>query len=124
MKTISSKFYALLSILFIPSIALADSNPLNGLSNVAKKAGYSASTNQTTISSIAGVLVATVLSLLGIVFIVLIIYAGVTWMTAEGDESKVEKAQTTMRNAVIGLIITIGVYGIYALIQALAFPIN
>ena len=33
-------------------------------------------------------------------------------MTARGDESKVEKAISTMRQAIIGLVITVGAYSI------------
>jgi hypothetical protein len=121
MKKIINKLYAfigLLGFLTIPGIALADT-PLTALSNVAGKAGYAAATN-TTLSTMIGLIVQTVLGFLGIVFIVLIIYAGIQWMTAEGDEAKVEKAQTTMRNAIIGLIVTVGAYAVYAVVQRLS----
>ncbi|MDD5527928.1 MAG: hypothetical protein PHO56_03035 [Patescibacteria group bacterium] len=113
---------SLLAFLVLPYFVFA-SAPLDALKNVGASAGYSQSTNETTISVIAGTIVRTVLGLLGIIFIVLIIYAGVIWMTAEGDEARVEKAQKIMRNAIIGLIITIGVYGIYALVRAISFSI-
>jgi hypothetical protein len=118
---IINKFYALIGLfgfLTLPRIVLAD--PLTALKNVAGKAGYSSGTNETTISAIAGMIVQTVLGFLGIIFIVLIIYAGIQWMTAEGDEAKVEKAQTTMRNAIIGLIVTVGAYAIYAVVARLS----
>lgn len=46
-----------------------------------------------------------VLEILGIVVIVLIIFAGFQWMTAAGNEEQVKKAQATLKNAIIGLII-------------------
>jgi cytochrome bd-type quinol oxidase subunit 2 len=52
------------------------------------------------------------LGLLGIVFVILIIYAGFTWMTAGGDESKIEHATALLKNAIIGLVITIAAYSI------------
>lgn len=52
------------------------------------------------------------LGLLGIIFVILIIYAGYNWMTAAGEEQKVEKAQNTIRRAIIGLIIIVGAYAI------------
>jgi hypothetical protein len=111
---------SLLGFLILPYFVFADS-PLNALQNVGNNAGYNKATNQTTLAVIAGAVVSAVLSLLGIIFIVLIVYAGIIWMTAEGDEAKVEKAQKILRNAIIGLVITIGVYGIYALIARLSF---
>ena len=120
MKKIIFKIYALfslLSLLVAPSLALADS-PLKALQQVTQ--GSYAQATPYSLAYIAGVVVRTALSLLGIIFIILIIYAGIIWMTAEGDEAKVEKAQKIMRNAIIGLIITIGVYAIYAVIQGIS----
>ena len=42
----------------------------------------------------------------------MIIYAGFEWMTAQGDEKKVDKAKDTLTRAVIGLIIIIAAYSI------------
>jgi len=82
---------------------------------------YSQSTNQLTLAATLGTIVQVVLSLLGIVFIILIIYAGIVWMTAEGDEAKVEKAQKILRNSIIGLLITLSSWAIYLLVET-AFP--
>ncbi|MFA5248142.1 MAG: hypothetical protein WC415_02760 [Patescibacteria group bacterium] len=46
-----------------------------------------------------------VLSFLGLLAVGLIIYAGFLWMTAAGDESRIERAKKIIINAVIGLII-------------------
>lgn len=40
---------------------------------------------------------------LGLVAVVFLIYGGVLYMTASGDEGKVEKATKTIKNALIGL---------------------
>ena len=114
---------SLLVSLILPYFVFADS-PLNALQNVGTAGGYSKSTNQTTISVIAGAVVNSVLSLLGIIFIALIVYGGIIWMTAEGDEAKVEKAQKILRNAIIGLVITIGVYAAYALVRNFYYHIG
>ncbi|MDD4901603.1 MAG: hypothetical protein PHE24_00500 [Patescibacteria group bacterium] len=126
MKKIIKRIFilaSLLGFLILPYFVFADS-PLNALQNVGVAGGYNKSTNQTTISVIAGAVVSTVLSLLGIIFIALIVYAGIIWMTAEGDEAKVEKAQKILRNAIIGLVITVGVYGIYALVRSVSFAVS
>lgn len=52
------------------------------------------------------------LGLLGVVFIGLIIYAGVLWMTAQGDDKQVTKAKNVLIQAIIGLTITISAYAI------------
>ncbi|MEA3449801.1 MAG: hypothetical protein U9Q85_02385 [Patescibacteria group bacterium] len=56
------------------------------------------------------------LSLLGIIFIILVITAGYNWMTAVGDETKVEKAKKMITRAVIGLIVIISAYAITAFV--------
>jgi hypothetical protein len=85
------------------------SDPLDA---VAGKAGYNIKAEASDINAIISVIIQTVLGLLGVIFLCLIIYAGILWMTAEGDEQKIEKAQKILRNAVIGLIITVSAYAI------------
>ncbi len=52
------------------------------------------------------------LGLLGVIFIILIVIAGYNWMTAAGDEEKIKKATSTIRSAIIGLLIIIAAYSI------------
>lgn len=53
-----------------------------------------------------------ILGLLGTIFLVLIVYAGFLWMTAGGDEGKIEKAKGLIWNGVLGLIIILAAYAI------------
>ena len=112
-KKITSLAYILALILVPASFALAqnDSFGFNSVANVATNAGYSPS-NDLTLDQRISSIVATFLSLLGVIFMILMIYGGYNWMTAAGDEQKVEKAKDTIRAAVIGLIIVIAAYGI------------
>jgi cbb3-type cytochrome oxidase subunit 3 len=48
-----------------------------------------------------------VLNLLGVVLLLIFLYAGFLWMTAQGDSKQVDKAKMMMRNALIGLVITL-----------------
>jgi len=64
----------------------------------------------------AAELIKIMLTLTGTIFLALIVYAGYTLLTARGDESKVEKAQKTIRAAVIGLVITLAAYSITAFV--------
>ena len=74
-------------------------------------AGFDTS-NTMDITNIVGNFITGFLALLGIIFIVLIILAGYNWMTAAGDEEKVNKAKDTLTRAIIGLVITVGAYAI------------
>ncbi len=66
--------------------------------------------NTATFKSIIGQVITMVLSFMGIIFLVLAIYGGYNWMTARGDEQKVEKAKQTITNAIIGLIVVLAAY--------------
>lgn len=52
------------------------------------------------------------LSLLGVIFLILMVIAGFQWMTAAGNETKVEKATSMIKAALIGLIIVLAAYSI------------
>ncbi|MDO8435281.1 MAG: hypothetical protein Q7S89_01205 [bacterium] len=47
------------------------------------------------------------LGFLSIILLVLVLYAGFTWMTARGEEEKVEEAKQTIARAIIGLVIVV-----------------
>jgi hypothetical protein len=74
-----------------------------------QKAGLGTSAR---ISTIAASLIETILGFLGIIFVVLIIISGFQWMTAQGNEEKIEKAKKNITNAVIGLLIIVAAYSI------------
>lgn len=59
-----------------------------------------------------GKLISALLSVLGVIFLVLIIWAGFTWMTAQGDPKKVDKAKDILITSVVGLIILLSAYAI------------
>lgn len=110
----------LLTVLILPYFVFA-SGIVDNLKEVGPKAGFNANTDETSMSAIAGTVVNAVLSLLGVIFVILIIYAGILWMTAGGEEAKVEKAQKILKNAIIGLIITVSVFAIYAAIRPIIY---
>lgn len=57
-------------------------------------------------------LIKLILTFFGTIFLALVVLAGYWLLTARGDESKVEKANKTIRAAVIGLTITLAAYSI------------
>lgn len=67
----------------------------------------------------AGAIVMMVLSLLGVIFMVLIIFGGILWMTAGGNEQRVDKAKTTITRAIIGLAVVLLAYAISVFIVSI-----
>ncbi len=107
----------LLMILILPSFVLAETNPsLKLLEDVGSKDGPYSTADDTTISTVLGTVVNAFLSLLGVIFIGLMVFGGYTWMIARGDEEKANKAKDTIREAIIGIIIVIGAYAIWAFV--------
>ena len=107
----------LLAVIIFPAMTLADNAALNKLGEVGSgEAGPYVKADATTISEIIGTAVSAFLALLGVIFLVLMLYAGYHWMTARGEEEKVEKAKDTITRAIIGLIIVVGAYAIWSFI--------
>jgi hypothetical protein len=75
---------------------------------LAKNAGFA----DASIGEIAATIIEVVLSLLGVIFVGLLVFAGFQWMTAGGNEEKVEKARNLITRAIIGLIIVVAAYSI------------
>ncbi|MFA6227633.1 MAG: hypothetical protein WC668_00375 [Patescibacteria group bacterium] len=71
-----------------------------------------------------GTAIGIVLGVLGVILVLIVIYAGFWWMTAQGDEKKVEKAKKMIYNAVIGLVIIFAAYAITNFVLAQLENIN
>jgi len=98
------------------NIALAQTQNNYGLDesaqNVDAYAEQVATPNDNFLSSKVGSVVGIVLSFVGVIFLILMIFAGLTWMTASGNQEKVTKAKDLMINAIIGLVIVMAAYAI------------
>ncbi len=122
MKTLKYILSAL--ILSIPMIAMAqggfvDPDILHSQTDVVGQAG---GFTDVSIGKIVATVIQAVLGLLGLIFLVLIIMAGFKWMTAGGDEKKVEEATASLKSAVIGLVIVLSAYTItYFVLKTLPF---
>jgi len=91
--------------------------------------GYSAATNEFTLSEMVGKIIKAALSLLGTVFFALTVYAGILWMTASGNTEQVEKATNILKTATVGLLIVLAGYGLtvfilYIILSSTAAPIQ
>lgn len=109
-------FLSLVAVLVVPGFVFALDLGAGMAGGIAQQAGYSANTTDTTFSETLGFVVRTILSFVGVIFISLMVYAGFLWMTARGDEGKIETSQNIIRSSIIGLIITIGAYSITAFV--------
>lgn len=69
-------------------------------------------TDETTLTQFVADLLNVFFGLLGTIFVILIVYSGYLWMTASGNAEKVSKAQSTIKVAIIGLIIVASAYAI------------
>ncbi|MFZ4632201.1 MAG: pilin [Patescibacteria group bacterium] len=113
----------LTSVLVLPYFVFAQTPPASNSKNtgmvekldrVAGGGGYVIMNSSLT--EVVGLVIQAFLGLLGAIFIILMVYAGYTWMTAAGNEPKIEKAQGMIKTAVIGLIITLSSWAIWSLI--------
>ena len=113
-------------VLIVPGLVFAtttktiddDASPLNRLNKTAVTYGpFSKNADENTLTSTLGTSINVALSLLGVIFIVIFIIAGYGWMTARGNEKDVEKATTSMKRAIIGLIIVLSSYAIWTFIK-------
>ncbi|NCF74982.1 MAG: hypothetical protein GWO87_00630 [Xanthomonadaceae bacterium] len=84
---------------------------VGGLQDTATQAGLSKKVNNvSSFSDAIGNIIRVFLSFLGIIFFILVIYGGFIWMTAGGNNDKVETAKKIIINATLGLIIVLSAY--------------
>lgn len=98
------------SMLVLPCLALATT----GIGSEDLGLGYGSVIGLTTQDvrvTIANI-IRVALGLLGIVAVIIILYAGVIWMTAQGDKTKTDKSKKLMTEGVIGLAIILAAYAI------------
>ena len=62
--------------------------------------------------TVAASVINAILGFLGIIAVVIILLGGFKWMTAGGNEEKVEEAQKLIKAGIIGLIIILAAWGI------------
>ena len=119
---------ATLSIsVLLPSISLAQSSWLDkanqGWLNTIGSSAYGESgAPSKSLTAIIGSLVKVFLGVLGIIFVVLLIIGGARYMTAGGNQEKIDEAVHQIRNAVIGLIIVVCAYAITYFITVTVLP--
>lgn len=108
MKRFAPLLMALMICTALPTFAYAVE--LGGLDATAGQAGIK--DTSATPQAVVGRVLAQGISLVGIIFFALILWAGFLWMTAAGNEQRVDEAKQILLAAVIGLIIVAAAYAI------------
>lgn len=124
LKKISA--YLFLFFLFFPLLTTAQEGGIGSAftnaKEVADKSGYN---YDKTFNNLASDIIQLALSVLGTLFVVFIIYAGFLWLTAAGNDQRVEKAKKIIFESIIGLVIVIAAYAItYFIVSAFKGQIN
>ena len=67
-------------------------------------------TAEETLPLAVGRIIRVVLSFVGVIMMLITVYAGYLWLTARGNEEQVTKAKMYIRNAIIGLVLSLSAY--------------
>ena len=114
----------ILSFLIIPAFLLIFSNiaqaaiidnAIGNLRNIGGRNDIDINVSKNAGAGIAGVvggIIEVVLAVLGIVFLALTVYGGWLWMTAAGNQERVDKAKNLLRDSVIGLAVVISAFAL------------
>lgn len=87
----------------------------SGLAETAEGTGHT-EVADVSVAEMAGIVIQAILALLGVIFLILTIYGGIIWMTAAGNDQRIDKAKKIIINSVIGLVIIVSAYAITAFI--------
>jgi len=113
----SKKNLVVLGLLIIASFALVNFALAQGV-DVGLEYGEQIGLGDTDPRIMAANVIRIALGFLGIIAVGLIIYAGWLYMTAAGEEEKIEKAKKILINAIIGLVIILSAFGITTFIMS------
>lgn len=114
LRALSSKVISSLILLVTPLqslLAQGTQKALSGLEEANKKAELP-DVGGGDIPTLIGEWLGVILGFTGTIFFILVVWAGLTWMTAGGNEENIKKAQGILKTAVIGLIIVLSAYAI------------
>jgi phage shock protein PspC (stress-responsive transcriptional regulator) len=99
--------------LTLPIAVLAQGSPFErAQSDLSAVGGAAGVGQQQELPVLVGRIINIVLGFIGILLIAYFVYAGFLWMTAGGNEDQVTKAKTIIKNAIIGLIVTVAAFAI------------
>lgn len=102
------KFFSITLLVFVifvtnSTFAITPQDATKLLQPAAEKAGFQPTSIPFPV--VVGNYIGVFSGIVGILALIVVVYAGYLWMTAGGNDEKVTKAKTLMRNGVIGLVI-------------------
>ncbi len=117
MHKLSVAFFSLLALfcLVVPAQVFAATSSVR--EEVFGQLGAAGGSNGANLSNtdprvIAARIIKVALSVIGTIFLALVVYAGFLWMTAGGEDGKIETAKKLLYDGVIGLAIILSAYAI------------
>lgn len=102
---------AMLSLLALPLVTLAQSNMDVGMNEIEEGFGDNGLGNTDPRTTVAR-LINVAMLFLGIIAVVIVLLGGFKWMTAAGNEDKVGEAKKLMGAGVVGLVIVLSAWGV------------
>lgn len=99
----------------LPTYAQGLKDAGGNLNNIGKASGIDTTQD---VGSVVGGIISAALSLVGVLFLGFMVYAGFTWMTAQGETEKIDKAKKTIISSLIGLVVVLSAYAITAFVTS------
>ena len=111
------KVFIITAVLVLPVFATqeayaqskAGNDALQFLDSAAEKSGLTAlsgpNAGENATFKLIGNIINVILGFVGILFFVQLFYAGIRWMTSAGNEEVVKEAKSTVKTAVIGIVV-------------------
>lgn len=99
-----------LSLLVLPAIALAQTD--DNLSNWGLDAANEFGLGQNSLTGTIQGIISVLLGFLGILAVLLVLWGGFIWMTAAGDDAKIDKAKKLIVSGIIGIVIIFSAWAI------------
>lgn len=67
---------------------------------------------QGSFSAYAGTVISGILLVSGLIFLIMVFYAGIQWLLAQGDATKIQKAKTMLVWCLLGVVVMFAAYAI------------
>ncbi|MFA6194564.1 MAG: hypothetical protein WC719_02345 [Patescibacteria group bacterium] len=111
--------FLILSAIPVQAALLNSAKQQEYIDNIKTTAAATEYDTETTLENRISAVVRIILSFIGTIFIVLAFLAGSDWMQAAGNEEKVKKSKTTIKNLMIGLVLILMAYALSSGFSAL-----
>ncbi|TSC56479.1 MAG: Uncharacterized protein G01um101418_314 [Parcubacteria group bacterium Gr01-1014_18] len=92
-------------------LAAENPDPVGKLNIFAEKSGYEITAEGAKSPAVyIGQVLSVIYGFLGVIALGYVVYAGFLWLTAKGDQAKIDESKEIISSAVIGMVILMGAY--------------